>query len=281
MSTDLTRLAMPDMSQAAIAARVDYAKTLAASGLIPKHYQRQPANVLVAIETGLSLGIPPIQAIRSIAVINGTATMSADLMSAIVRRAGHKLRVVEHDGAVTVTLIRRDDPEVAFTVTWDQAKATQAGLWGKQGPWTQYPSQMLRARAITEVCRQGASDALMGVIYTPEEMGADVDAEGQIISPPTQAPPTQAPAASLPSVDEVHAATDTALLREWWQQAQAAGRMDLRAVIEARATQLQDATATPAPDEDGVVEAEVIEDDTEPAQTELAITDTDNTETYA
>lgn len=279
MSTDLTRLAMPDMSQTAIAARMDYAKTLAASGLIPQHYQRQPANVLVAIETGMALGIPPIQALSSIAVIKGKATMSADLMSAIVRRAGHKLRVVERDGAVTVTLIRRDDPDGPFTVTWDQAKAQRAGLWGQRGPWTQYPSQMLRARAITEVCRQGASDALMGVIYTPEEMGADVDAEGQIISPPTQAPPTQAPPA-LPSVDEVHAATDTTQLREWWQQAQAAGRMDLRAVIEARATQLQDLTATPTPADDEVVDAEIIEDDTEPAQAELAITDTDNTETH-
>lgn len=272
MSTDLTRLAMPDMSQAAIAARMDYAKTLAASGLIPQHYQRQPANVLVAIETGLALGIPPIQALSSIAVIKGKATMSADLMSAIVRRAGHKLRVVEHDGAVTVTLIRRDDPEGAFTVTWDQVKAQRAGLWGQRGPWTQYPSQMLRARAITEVCRQGASDALMGVIYTPEEMGASVDEEGQIITPPTQAPPTQA-ASALPSVDEVHAATDTALLREWWQQAQAAGRMDLRAVIEARATQLQDATPEPAPVDDGVVDAEVIEDDTTDAQTEITLAD--------
>lgn len=31
--------------------------------------------------------------------------------------------------------------------------------------------QMLRARAISEVCRQGASDALMGELYVPEELG--------------------------------------------------------------------------------------------------------------
>lgn len=166
------------MQPAAISARMEYARALAASGMIPRHYQAQPANVLVAIETGMALGIPPIQALSGIAVINGRASMSSDLMAAVVRRAGHTLRVREHDGAVTATVIRSDDPGYEFEVTWDEAKARQAGLWGGRGPWSQYPTQMLRARAITEVCRQAASDALMGVIYTPEELGASEDEDG-------------------------------------------------------------------------------------------------------
>ena len=132
-----------------------------------------------AREGRAALGIPAIQALNSIAVINGRATLSADLMAAVVRRAGHRLRVRE-DGpeSVTATLIRADDPDGAFTATWTREKATRAGLWGNRGPWTQYPTQMLRARAITEVCRQGASDALMGLVYTPEELGARLDDAG-------------------------------------------------------------------------------------------------------
>ena len=157
------------LAPADVQARLQYAKALAAASIIPTQYQRKPANVLVAIETGNALGIPAIQALNSIAVINGRATLSADLMAAVVRRAGHRLRVWE-DGpeSVTATLIRADDPDGAFTATWTREKATRAGLWGNRGPWTQYPTQMLRARAITEVCRQGASDALMGLVYTPE-----------------------------------------------------------------------------------------------------------------
>lgn len=167
------------LAPADVQARLQYAKALAEASIIPKQYQRQPANVLVAIETGNALGIPAIQALNSIAVINGRATLSADLMAAVVRRAGHRLRVRE-DGpeSVTATLIRADDPDGAFTATWTREKATRAGLWGNRGPWTQYPTQMLRARAITEVCRQGASDALMGLVYTPEELGARLDDAG-------------------------------------------------------------------------------------------------------
>ncbi|QPK81139.1 hypothetical protein G7Y41_08880 [Schaalia sp. ZJ405] len=177
------------MAPDAIKARMNYAQVLAGSGLIPSHFQRQPANVLVAIETGAALGIPPIQALQGIAVINGKATMSADLMAAVVRRAGHTLRVREEGDRVTAILIRRDDPDFMFTVTWTPQKATEAGLWGRKGPWTQYPMQMLRSRAITEVCRQGASDALFGLIYAPEELGADVDEDGNVVSVDRSQPP--------------------------------------------------------------------------------------------
>jgi len=169
------------MDPHAIDARVRYAKALAASSIIPDAYRGQPANVLVAIETGAALGIPAPQALGGLAVIKGKPTMTADLMSAVVRRAGHRLRVTEHDGAVTASLVRSDDPEFTYKVTWDRAKAERAGLWGTRGPWVSYPGQMLRSRAVAEVCRQGASDALMGVIYSPEEMGAPVDEEGAVI----------------------------------------------------------------------------------------------------
>lgn len=192
-STDLT----VSLEPTAIQARINYAKALAGSNLLPAQYQHQPANALVAIETGYALGIAPIQALSSIAVINGRACMSADLMAAVVRRAGHKLRIEERDGAVKATLIRRDDPDYEFTVVWDREKATTAGLWGRKGPWTQFPTQMLRARAITEVCRQGASDALMGVIYAPEELGADVDADGNVVATPTPQPAQPAQSAVL------------------------------------------------------------------------------------
>lgn len=172
--------------------RMNYAEALAVSNLLPKQYQRQPANVLLAIELGNALGIPPIQAINGIHVVEGKPTASADLIASLVRRAGHKLRVTEtetKDGpAVTASLIRADDPDFTFSVTWDMGKARAAGLAGK-GVWKQYPGQMLRSRAITEVARQGASDALYGVIYTAEELGAETPLAAPQAAAP--APPVQ------------------------------------------------------------------------------------------
>ncbi len=179
--------------------RLQHAQAVAQSSLIPDGYRNQPANILWAMDLADALNIPFPQVMQTMAVMRGRMTMSADLMAAVVRRAGHKLRVREQGMAVTAALIRQDDPDYEFTATWDEAKARQAGLWGQRGPWTQYPAQMLRSRAITEVCRQGASDALAGTIYTAEELedpvgsAAPTTAAADTNSAVTAAPTTASP----------------------------------------------------------------------------------------
>lgn len=183
--------------------RADYIARLAPSTILPVAYRGNAANAFVAAETGAALGLEPLQALASIAVINGRATLSSDLMAAVIRRAGHTLRIVENSPeSVTATLIRADDKKFEFTVTWDKDKAVKAGLWGQRGPWSQYPTQMLRARAITEVARQGASEALMGMIYSPEDFGATITDTGEVLeaeivddAPAKPAPATPKPAA--------------------------------------------------------------------------------------
>lgn len=178
--------------------RADYIARLAPSTILPTAYRGNAANAFVAAETGAALGLEPLQALASIAVINGRATLSSDLMAAVIRRAGHTLRIIENSPeSVTATLIRADDKTFEFTVTWDKEKAVKAGLWGQRGPWSQYPTQMLRARAITEVARQGASEALMGMIYSPEDFGATITDTGEVIEAEIvdEAPAKPAPAA--------------------------------------------------------------------------------------
>lgn len=202
--------------------RIEHAKIVAQSSLIPAEYRGKPADIVWAMDIGDALGVPYTQVMQSMVVARGKMTMSADLMGAVVRRAGHRLRLREDGDSVTADLIRSDDPDYTFTVTWDKAKARAAGLWGSRGPWQQYPRQMLRARAITEVCRQGASDALAGTVYTPEELES---------TPAQNAPqrPAQQPAEDRTQRDM----TRTILMdycresgrdaNEVWQQAQAAG----------------------------------------------------------
>ena len=201
--------------------RIEHAKIVAQSSLIPAEYRGKPADIVWAMDIGDALGVPYTQVMQSMVVARGKMTMSADLMGAVVRRAGHKLRLREDGDSVTADLIRADDPDYTFTVTWDKAKAQAAGLWGSRGPWQQYPRQMLRARAITEVCRQGASDALAGTVYTPEELES------------TPAPNAPQKPAQQPSDHTQRDMTRTILMdychetgrdaNEVWQQAQAAG----------------------------------------------------------
>lgn len=165
---------------AALNDKIRYAQALSGSNLLPKQYRDQPANLLFALEYADALGVAPINAITSIHVIEGKPSASADLIASLVRRAGHRLRVSGDDTFAEATILRADDPDYPFTVRWDMAKARQAGLTGK-GVWKAYPSAMLRSRAITEVARMAAPDALFGVIYTPEELGAEVDAAGDVV----------------------------------------------------------------------------------------------------
>ena len=191
--------------------RVEYVQRIAAAGIVPDIYRGNAANAFIAAETGIALGLEPLQALQSITVVKGKATLSSDLMAAVIRGAGHKLRVTENGPeSVTVTLIRRDDPDFKYTVTWDREKATRAGLWGQKGPWSQYPTQMLRARAISEVARQGASETLMGMIYTPEDFNTTVTDTGDIVEAeivhaeparhhPAPATPAEGPRAARPA----------------------------------------------------------------------------------
>lgn len=150
--------------------QINYAKAMAVSNLLPVAYQNHPENVLVALAQGQALGIAPIQAMNQINVIKGKPALSADLIAALVRRAGHRLRVEGDDTYAQATVIRADDPDyIPKPVRWDMERAKRAGLLGNPS-WQKYPAAMLRARAISEAARAWANDALYGFIYTPEEL---------------------------------------------------------------------------------------------------------------
>lgn len=185
-------------ASAPLAERQKYALTLASAyGLLPPSLRgadqhETAARFMLVAETGAMLGVHPLAAVTGIHVIDGKPTLSPGLMSGIVRSAGHKIRVrVSGEGdslQAKATLIRSDDPEYPFEATWTMDRAKRAGLAGK-GAWAKYPEAMLKARAIAEVCREGAEDVLMGVRYVPEELDAAVDETGEVIDEqPAQTP---------------------------------------------------------------------------------------------
>jgi hypothetical protein len=54
------------------------------------------------------------------------------------------------------------------TVTFTVADAKKAGLWGKQGPWQQYPRRMLQLRARGFALRDAFPDVLRGLVTAEE-----------------------------------------------------------------------------------------------------------------
>ena len=141
---------------------MEMAKLMAGSSIVPKDYQGNPGNVLVAIQWGAEIGLPPLQAMQNIAVINGRPAIWGDAALAIVRSSGALEYIRETQSADSATCIvkRRGEPEESRTFSMEDAK--RAGLSGKQGPWTQYPRRMMQMRARSWAIRDVFPDVLRG-----------------------------------------------------------------------------------------------------------------------
>lgn len=173
--------------------RIRYAQTIAAArGLLPAGINDAPQALLI-FEQASALGIPPITGLAQIHIIKGKPTLSAGLMSGLIRQAGHKLRVwVEGEGdqmKAIAELIRSDDPDFTFHAEFTIADARQAGLYpGKDDSnWRKYPRPMLKSRVTSEIAREGATDVFLGAVYTPEELDSSiqVDDHGEMIATPS------------------------------------------------------------------------------------------------
>jgi hypothetical protein len=198
MTTTEIDLHRPEAQPAAISAKLAYARELANSGLLPAAYRKNPGNILWAIEYGDMLGLSVMAAITGVHVIDGKPTASAGLISGLVRLRGHKLRVWGDNKSATCEITRCDDPRHPFSVTWtlrtqpgDNPSAELAGLLGKSN-WKNYPAAMLKSRAITQCARDACEEALFGLHYTPEELGAEVDEDGVVVDDAPQQPAARA-----------------------------------------------------------------------------------------
>jgi hypothetical protein len=174
---------------ASLVAKIQYAKTLAEASLLPAAYKKNPGNVLLAIELGESLSIATMTAIQNIHVIEGKPSASSALIASLVRRAGHRLRVTgDAQKLIAVAeIVRKDDPEFTYRVVWDMNRANAAKVTHKDN-WKHYPLAMLKARCITEAARDACPEALLGIQYTPDELGADWAETDRVIVGPDTAP---------------------------------------------------------------------------------------------
>lgn len=179
---------------------VRFSVAVKGSGLAPKGIETEQA-IAVAIQMGLEVGLSPMAALQNIAVINGRPSIWGDAQLAVCRATG-ELEAFEEwyeaggkrvdrnpqafgdDASAVCKVKRRGYPAVeqVFSV----ADAKRAGLWGKQGPWSQYPARMLRFRARSFALRDQFGDALKGLLSTEEvqDIPADPVEKARNITPP-------------------------------------------------------------------------------------------------
>lgn len=145
------------------------ARLLAASGMVPDAYQDKPEACCVAIMQGLELGLSPIAAVNSIAVINGRPSVWGDGALAVVRASGLLEHIKETDnGEIATCEVKRKDEPVPLTRTFSMIDAKRAGLTNKKGPWQDYPGRMRQMRARSWALRDGFADVLKGLHIVEE-----------------------------------------------------------------------------------------------------------------
>lgn len=141
---------------------------LASSELVPKAYQNKPANIAVAAAMGKRIGLDLFSALASIAVINGTPAIWGDGRLAVCQRhpdwRGMSVEWASDGSSVVVTVRRAEGPDVgSYAGRFSLHEAKAAGLLGKAGPWSSYPSRMVELRARSYALRAAFADALMGL----------------------------------------------------------------------------------------------------------------------
>jgi hypothetical protein len=180
--TDGPALVKADASRAfepgSIGEAMKLAQVLVASRLLPRSVAT-PEAAFAIIATGRELGLTAMQSLRSIHVIEGKPTLSADLVAALVKSRADVcewFRLVRSDAQVaTYQTKRRGEPEpTTMSFSWEDAQ--RAGVTGKDN-WRKYPAAMLRARCITALARAVYPDLAMG-IYDPDEIGDVTPAPG-------------------------------------------------------------------------------------------------------
>lgn len=168
------------MSNALIRNDMDVMKlgeVLARSGFFAD--ARDAAQAVVKVLAGQELGFGPIASMTGVNIIKGRVTLSANLLAAAIKRSGkYSYRVLEHTDKVC-EIEFSENGEVIGKSRFTMEDAKNAQLNGDN--WKKFPANMLFARAISNGAKWHCPDIFGGPIYTPDELGAAVDEEGDVI----------------------------------------------------------------------------------------------------
>lgn len=183
------------------------ASAMAKSGFFTD--SQNASQAIVKILAGQEIGFGPVASMMGIHIIKGKPGIGANLMASAVKGSGkYDYRVIElTDKACELDFFERVKGEFVKVGTsrFTIEDAKRAGTQNLD----KFPRNMLFARAMSNGVKWYVPDAFNGAtVYTPEELGATVDGEGNVIdsnfkevTPLADSKPEQ-PAAPKPTVQD-------------------------------------------------------------------------------
>ena len=173
----LTELSQPEREERALTdfrptsfeQALKFCEYISKSELVPLPFRGKPADIFSAIQYGAEIGLGPMQSLRSIVVINGRPTLWGDtLLAKVQQHPDYEWHDESESTEVCGVCIIKRKGAPAFRSAFSIEDAKRAGLWGKAGPWTQYPARMLKLRARGFALRDKFADAIGTVPMTEE-----------------------------------------------------------------------------------------------------------------
>jgi hypothetical protein len=152
------------------------ASAMASSGFFAD--AKSEAQAIVKIMAGAELGLGPFAAMSGIHIIKGKPALGANLIATLIKNdARYNYKVLEHDATVC-TIQFYENGEVCGNSEFTVADAQKAGTQNM----AKFPKNMLFARAISNGAKWYTPGIFGGApVYTPEELGMNIDGEGEII----------------------------------------------------------------------------------------------------
>lgn len=162
-----------------------------------KSPEEAQAACAVAIMAGAELGLTPLMALRSYAVVNGRPSLWGDGIKAVVRQSGRCEYIrTGSDATKGWCEAKRSDTSEVKRVEFTIAQAKAARLDQKEGPWKQgYADVMMERRATNRCLNDLFADVLGGLANAEEAIEDGPPIEDRRPARPTMPEIPDAPAA--------------------------------------------------------------------------------------
>jgi hypothetical protein len=173
MTTEISTQRAGGLALASFDDAFRFATMVAKSEFAPKDFRGKPESCLLAIQHGAEIGLSPMQSLQNIACINGRPAIWGDAALALCLASQvcdgiHETIEGDGDNMTAVCKTSRKGKDANVVAQFSVADAKKAGLWGKTGPWTQYPKRMLQLRARGFALRDAFPDVLRGLVTAEE-----------------------------------------------------------------------------------------------------------------